>query len=190
MSNKYLLKEWTNKWINRCSLGTEGNRAFHTQLLFLCPTVGVPFWSCPVEGFPAGLALSKPGVLWPPWIKLAVDIQGYGTLFHSQEQKMARPMMSSSTETAEGERLDQWEHISRSKTQLHFTCWREWSLMDPNEEWDYTLLILKLQKVFTNGESPVLFHEETDQEKILLKGYCMPPRNTGKIKEQTQKPGH
>lgn len=62
--------------------------------------------------------------------------------------------------------------------------------MDPNEEWDYTLLILKLQKVFTNGESPVLFHEETDQEKILLKGYCMPPRNTGKIKEQTQKPGH
>lgn len=66
-----------------------GSRAFHTQLSFLCPTVGVPFWSCPLEGFPAGLALSKPGVSWPPEIKLAVDIQGYGSLFHSQEQEMA-----------------------------------------------------------------------------------------------------
>ena len=84
--------------------------------------------------------------------------------------------MSSSRETAEGERLDQWEHIPRSQTQLRFTCWRQWSLMDPNEEGDYTLLILKLQKIFTNGESPVLsFMGKLTKRKFYWKDIvCLP----------------
>lgn len=104
---------------NRCSLGTQGSRPpFRTQLSFLCPTAGVPLWSCPGEGFPAGLAQNKLGCHDHLGIKLAVDT-------YSHEQEKARLIDVFSRETAEGQRFDQWEHIPRSQTQLYVTCWRE-----------------------------------------------------------------
>lgn len=44
------------------------------------------------------------------------------------------------------------------------------------------------ENIYQWGISSSQFHGETNQEKILLKGYCVPPRNTEKIKEQSQKP--
>lgn len=46
------------------------------------------------------------------------------------------------------------------------------------------------ENIYQWGIPSSQFHGETNQEKILLKGYCVPPRNTEKIKEQSQKPGH
>lgn len=145
VSNKYLWKEWRNKWINRCSLGADGSPPpSHTQISsFLHHTRGVPLWSHPGEGIPCRPALSKPGMSRPPWREAPcwlIELRQFTPSRRTRSSKIDLGLLTGKLLNAKG------LTIVNTFLDHKFSCIslaRESEVRwIPNGEWEYILPIL------------------------------------------------